>query len=162
MPNFKEFNVELIEQSVRLKRFLNDILFTKRLRINEVAKRLEVPAERFYKWTNPDNVYNNLPAYLLPDITQKIGDDLLRYIAIEAGYGIVKMPCIKWNQKESARIGITALKECSEALEVYASAIEDDRVTLRERKEIIKEVSQAIQALLSLKEAAERMNDSAK
>lgn len=162
MPNFKYFNLDSIEQSVKFKRTLTDLLFTKKLYINRVAKTLGHPPERFYKWSNPDNPYNNFPAYLITEFTKQIDDALLRHIATGAGYGVVRLPCVKWNEKEATKMAIIAMRECAEALETYASAIEDNHVTLRERKDVIKQVSEAIQALLGLKEMVERMNDGQK
>jgi hypothetical protein len=73
------------EAAHQLKRLLANCLLEARLKANEAAARLNISAERGYKYLNEANLNNNLPAYLLPLWTRMIGEDLLQYLSHEAG-----------------------------------------------------------------------------
>lgn len=148
---------EDLEGARDVKRLLEDILFEKKIKIKEAAKRMNISSERLYKYINPHSLNNNFPAFLIPIFTITIGPELLRYLASEAGYGILRFPKSDGELREAVRMASDAMRECSEALETYLDAIEDDRVTYREMREIATQVTEAVEALLNLKMVAERM-----
>ncbi len=151
------FRAERLEGAIEVKRFLEDDLFVKQLKINEAAKKLNVSAERLYKYINPNSHNNNFPIFLLPLYTAMIGPELLRYLATESGYGIVRIPAGNDDVKTAVQAASEAMKECSEALEVFLTAVEDDRVPLRELKAIRQATSEAVEALMHLDMVAANM-----
>ncbi|MBN1253949.1 MAG: hypothetical protein JXA50_01575 [Deltaproteobacteria bacterium] len=153
------FLVEDLEGAAEVKRFLEDDLFTKHLKTNEAAKRLNISAERLYKYINHNTFNNNIPAFLIPLWTRMIGPEFLRYLAAESGYGIMKLPKVKGELSEAIKVASDAMKECSEALRKYLDGIDDGHVSLRELKDIKKEVIEAIEALLNLDVMAEKVRE---
>jgi len=121
------YNPEDTEAARQLKRFLNDLLYEKRLKVNQAAAKLNISTERLYKYLNENAGNNNLPAYLLPHWTRLIGDELLSFLAHEAGYAIVKLPSAQENIKDAIKQAACAMKECSEAIEKFAQIIEDGK-----------------------------------
>jgi hypothetical protein len=144
------FRAERLEGAIEIKRFLEDDLFTKKLKINEAAKKLNVSAERLYKYLNPNSHNNNFPVFLLPLYTAMIGPELLWYLATESEYGIVKIPAGNGDIRAAVQAASEAMRECSEALEVFLTAVDDDRVSLRELKAIKQQTTEAIETLLRL------------
>lgn len=159
MTQKEAFLVEDLEGAAEVKRFLEDDLFTKHLKTKEAAKRLNISAERLYKYINPNTFNNNIPAFLIPLWTTMIGPEFLRYLAAESGYGIMRLPKAKGELKEAVKAASDAMRECSEALEKYLDAIDDDHVSLRELKDIKREIIEAIEALLNLDVIAEKIRE---
>ena len=147
------FSEEENEMVLEFKRRLEDILFEKRIKIKEAAKRLGISSERMYKYLNPGS-NNQFPASLLALWTRIIGPELLSWIAHEAGYAIAKLPEGEVGLKDAVKVASKAMKECSEALEAFSKAVEDGKVTQEEWEKVKKEVREALSALFALEKIA--------
>ena len=147
------YHPEDTEAALAFKRVLDDILYSHGLKVTDAARRLNVSSERMYKYLNPETV-NNFPAYLIPIFTLMIGPELLRYVASEAGYSIVKLPEIRASL-DAVQAASRALKECCEAVEEFSRALEDGKVSLWELKDLRREIAEAVEALLGLQALAE-------
>ena len=153
------YNPEDTEAARQFKRFLNDLLYEKGLKVNQAAAKLNINAERLYKYLNENAGNNNLPAYLIPHWTKLIGEELLSFLAYEAGYAVAKLPSTEESLKDILQYATRAMKECSEAIEKFAQVIEDGKVTYQEFRSLKKEVREAISALLSLEKMSEAMRE---
>lgn len=151
------YHPEDTEAALAFKRLLEDTLYLRGLTVREAARKLNISSERLYKYLNPETV-NNFPAYLVPLFTVSVGPELLRYLAQEAGYSIVKLPEVKGGL-EAVKMAAEALKECSEAVEEFSRALADGRVSLWELREIRKEIAEAVEALLGLEKLAEELRN---
>lgn len=151
------FDIEDTEAARAFKRVLDDSLYSHGLKVTDAARRLNISSERMYKYLNPETV-NNFPAYLIPIFTLMIGPELLRYVASEAGYSIVKLPEIRASL-DAVQAASRALKECCEAVEEFSKALEDGRVSLWELKDLRREIAEAVEALLGLQVLAEEIRD---
>jgi len=150
------------EMSQAFKRLMEDVLFEKRLKVTEASRKTGIPTEALYKYLNP-NSWNNLPAFWIPIWTKQIGPELLMWLAKEAGYAVAKLPDDEnISHIDAVKAAAKAMKECSEALETYSKAIEDGKITLLELKNIKKEVTEALSALLFLEKVSEAMRAEAK
>lgn len=149
------------EMAQAFKRLMEDVLFEKKLKVTDASKKTGIPVEALYKYLNP-NSWNNLPAFWIPTWTKEIGPELLMWLAKESGYAVAKLPSEDIDQMEAVRVATKALKECSEALEAYSKAVEDGKVTVWEMRDIRREVTEALSALLALEKMAETMREKEK
>ncbi|HDD35558.1 MAG TPA: hypothetical protein ENF30_02025 [Candidatus Desulfofervidus auxilii] len=152
MGNLRHINWEHIEWSRKFKQLLNDILYTKKIYVNSLANQLGVRADTAYKWVNPENPFNNFPAFLLPEFTKKIGKEILEYLANQSGYLLCPKPTIDGKVDAKAlQLVSHALKESTECLNKFIEVIADAKVTEAEYKQFEKEYNDAMTALTKLK-----------
>lgn len=150
------------EAAVRLKRFLEDLLFERRLQASEAASRLNISRERLYKYLNTAAGNNNLPCYLLPIFTRMIGPELLLHLAREAGYAATRLPEeADTDPLEAARAAAAAMKDCSEVIGTFSEALADGRVSAWEYRDLHKAVTAALAALCRLEGIASAMREAA-
>ncbi|MEM5786272.1 MAG: phage regulatory CII family protein [Syntrophobacteraceae bacterium] len=143
------------EAGRQVKRLIEDLLFQERLPVNQAAARLNISAERLYKYLN-QATSNNIPAYLVPIWTRVIGPAFIMHLAKESGGAFVPLVAGQVDELEAIRSASAAMKECSEALNEFSKAYTDGNVTLAELKKIRREVMEAVSALLVLESVAEK------
>lgn len=153
------YNEEDSAAGRNLKIVLEDIMYERGLKPQDCAAKINISSERLYKYLNKNNTYNNLPAYLIPIWHRMVGPDLLKYLAHEAGCVIIDAPRESDDIMDAVESATSAMKECSEALHAFSTAVADGRVSYREYKDIVREVTEAMSALLGLQLTAERMRD---
>lgn len=152
------YNPEDSESARRVKRFVADLLFEKKLKVNEAAAKVNLTAERLYKYVNEAATNNNLPSYLLPIWNRMIGPELMMLLAQESGGSFVQLPERQPDPRDAVMVAAKAMRECAEVVEAFGGAIEDGHITMRELRDIKKELRDAVSALLSLEMVAEEMN----
>lgn len=151
MGNIRYINWDHVEWSRQFKRFLNDVFYLKKLPINEVASHLGIRPDTMYKWLNPENPFNNLPAFLLPYFTKKVGKEVLEYLVNQAGFLLVPQPKIEGKVDKKALILVSqALKESTECLNKFVEVVADGNVSNAESKQFEKEYYEALTALTKL------------
>ncbi|CAN2041045.1 Transcriptional regulator [Candidatus Magnetomoraceae bacterium gMMP-15] len=151
------YNPEDSEAARQFKIILDDILFESRLKKNKAAAKLNISSERMYKYVNSKAIDNNLPAYMLPLWHKMIGPELLRWVNNEAGCTTVELPEKASNVMDAVTAASRAMKECSEAIDVFAKAVQDGSVSAWEMKDIKREITEALSALVGLQVTAENM-----
>lgn len=144
------YNEEDTEAARQLKRFLLDELFEQRIKVNEAAARLNVTAERMYKYTNEGSMINNIPAYLLPLWTKQVGSGLLSHLAQAAGYALVELPPAKSNGVEISKTASRAMRECGQVIGRFLDCLEDGTVSEQERREFMTEAREALSAIAAM------------
>ena len=145
-----DFLTEDLGDAKEVKRTLDDILYHKKMKVNEAAKHMDIAPERFYKYCNKNSENNNFPLFLLPVFTKSIGPELLMYIAYESGYSVFRNPNPNLSHKDELREGIRSAKETAEGLESYWDAIEDGKVRCQELLRAEKEILEAVESLLGI------------
>jgi hypothetical protein len=152
------YNPEDSESARRIKRFISDQLFEKKLKVNEAAAKVNLTSERLYKYLNEAATNNNLPAYLMPIWNRMIGPELMMLMAHESGGAFVELPERQPDARDAVIAAARAMRECAEVVESFGGAIEDGHITVRELRDIKKEIRDAVSALLGLEMVAEEMN----
>jgi len=152
------YNPEDSESARRIKRFIGDQLFEKKLQIKEAAAKVNLTSERLCKYVNEAATNNNLPTYLLPIWSRMIGPELMMLVAHESGGAFVQLPHCQPDPRDAVVAAAKAMRECAEVVESFGGAIEDGHITMRELRDIKKEIREAVSALLLLETVAEEMN----
>lgn len=150
-------HVEDSEAARLLKRRLDDILFAEHLRVNEMAAKLNISAERGYKYLNEASLNNNLPAYLIPLWTRMIGPQLLSMLNHDAGYVAVPLPTEQPSVESALQATAMVMKECGEAIQSVSNALTDGAISGMEWRAFQQEVRETLEALVTLEQVVERM-----
>ncbi|MBN2140860.1 MAG: transcriptional regulator [Desulfovibrionaceae bacterium] len=93
---------------------------------------------------------------LLPFMEITGSDEPLHYLARVRGGVFIKLPRVSGEGlKSQERRAIRAVKEFGELMAEFEAALEDERITARERRRIVREGYDAIQAVMAFLESLE-------
>jgi hypothetical protein len=139
------------------KEFLSDMLMGMGLKTKSAAGKINISAERLYKYLNESAGNNNLPSYLVPIVTTMISPAYLEWLCAEAGYSATKLPEGEMDIVDAIRLGGMAMEDCGKVLSTYSKAIEDGRISSKEEADVKRSVRYAIKSLLAIQEITSKM-----
>ncbi|MCP3923030.1 MAG: hypothetical protein GY714_10630 [Desulfobacterales bacterium] len=139
------------------KEFLSDMLLDKGIRTRDAAGKINISAERMYKYLNEDANINNFPAYLIPMLTKIIGPEYLQFLCAESDYITVKIPKKFQGFKDTVMAAAKTLELAGKAVAEYSKAIEDYQIDHHEWKKIQKTIDPAMASLASLRKMAQAL-----
>lgn len=122
------------------KDFLNEMLMGKGISGKAAAAKINISAERLYKYLNPGAGNNNLPAYLVPIMSTMVSTAYLEWLCAEAGFSAVKLPEADGDLQDAVEAASIALADTSAALLTFSRAIKDGVVTPEEMDKIKRRV----------------------
>ncbi len=147
-----------LQMSRKVSEWLYQEIAHSKKHISHVAKALGISEWNLYKYTDPESASNNFPAFLLPRFTKAVGKGLLEKLAWESGYLLVPVPKVNGKVDQQAlELVAQEAKEHAEAVEEFARAVADGRVTQRELERVKKEAFEALEKLLELVKYAEKI-----
>ena len=121
------------------------------LPIAEVARRSGLHRARLNEALRGDR---HLPVAWLPQLPAEVLRPLLERLASRLGLGLTELPEAAEHVSDARSLAV-ALRECSDVTTAYAHAIADGHLLASEASIVVREVDEAIAALLAIKQRAE-------
>lgn len=102
---------------------------------------------------DPEESGSPIPGNLILSATLATGDpSIIKYLANEAGYSLVKNPDAKHTTKSEPKLVAKEITEMAQTLHTFSKAIEDGKIQDAERLAIIKKCTKGAESLLGLAE----------
>jgi hypothetical protein len=127
-----------------------------------LAELLHVSLGDLYDLANPFRQRPLKVAQLVP--LMKLSGDfrILRFLTEQCGFLLVKLPPVQLADDGSFRLARDVIRESAEAVDRYGQALEDDRVTAAEARDVARECQEAAAALMRIAVDAARRADGAR
>ena len=129
----------------------------------DMAKRLVLSSRMIHKWCEPTEDYSDSGSLnpldrldSMMDEAQRLGQSALEIYApiryLCQGHGVfLPLPNHTCSTSDISKQTIKTIKEFGEALTRAAESLEDDKLTVSERKDVLREMDEAIHEMLTLK-----------
>ena len=146
LPNFKIYEVA--------HKVVSDYMEKKRCKIDLVASELETTTGVLYRQLNPKDTQMPLSIDRIIAIT-KLTNDKRIIEGINKEFDLVSVPIVKENSTIS-NINILvdiANIENNDVFKIIKKVLEDDKITIAEKEEVLKDIYEAEKAIAMLKDS---------